>query len=544
MFGKRPWKMAACAAAISLLVAGCGDGDSDDASTNANTVVIGIAEPGTLLPTNIGDATTAQVLKSLFYPLVDVNAQNQIVEVAAESVRPDKTNRVWTVKLKPGFTFHNGEKVTAQNYVDAWNYGSYGPNAQNGGYFFSRIAGYAAMNPEDPDGKGPQKAPRPAVNKLSGLKVVNELTFTVTLSAPFAGWKTVMAYAVFYPLPKAAFAKEGVIAKGFEEKVIGNGPFKMKGQWQRDDKIVVEKVADFKGQVPKIDGITWKVYQDPVAQYADLVSNNIDVQTEIPIESLSKAAADLGDRYQTSTNSTIDFLGFPLYQPEFKNVNVRKALSMAINREEITNQIFLGSRLVSKSFVSPVVAGYRENSCGPACDYNPAKAKELYAAAGGPSEIKITYNVDGGHQAWVDAACNQIRATLGVTCTGVQEAKFAVLSQKARERKPLGLMRMGWVMDYPLMENYLGPIYGINGSSNFYGYENVEFDELVAEGSAATSPLAAEKKWQEAEDMLAEDMPVIPLFARQNVFGYSERVQNVEMDLFSNVNLYDIETIA
>ncbi|GAA4922947.1 peptide ABC transporter substrate-binding protein [Actinoplanes utahensis] len=544
MFGKRPWKMAACAAAISLLVAGCGDGDADDASANANTIVIGIAEPAALLPTNVGDATGSQVLKSLFYPLVDVNAQNQPVEVAAEAIRPDKTNRVWTIKLKPGFTFHNGEKVTAQSYVDAWNYGAYGPNAQNSGYFFARIAGYAEMNPEDPDGKGPQKAPKPKVNKLSGLKVINELTFSVTLSAPFSGWKTVLAYSVFYPLPKAAFAKDGSIVKGFEEKIIGNGPFKMKGQWEHDDKIVVEKVADFKGQVPKIDGITWKVYQDQVAQYADLVSNNIDVQTDIPIESLSKASADLGDRYQTSSNSTIDFLGFPLYQPEYKNPDVRRAISMAINREEITNQIFLGARLVSKSFVSPVVSGYRENTCGESCDYNPSKARELYAAAGGPAEIKITYNVDGGHQAWVDAVCNQIRAILGVTCTGVQETKFAVLTAKARAREPLGLMRMGWVMDYPLMENYLGPIYGIDGSSNFYGYENAEFDELVAKGSEATTQAAAEKKWQEAEDMLAEDMPVIPLFSRMNVFGYSEHVQNVEMDLFSNVNLYDIETVA
>ncbi|MBO3739875.1 ABC transporter substrate-binding protein [Actinoplanes sp. NEAU-H7] len=540
----RPWKMAAGAAAISLLVAGCGGGDSDDASANSNTIVIGISEPEHLLPTNATDDSGSQVLSSLFYPLVEFNAQQEPVEVAAASITPDKANRVWTIKLKPGFTFHNGEPVTAQNYIDAWNYGAYGPNAQTGGYFFERIDGYADLNPLDPDKDGPQKPPAPKADTLSGLEKVNDLTFTVKLSAPFSSFKSVLGYSVFHPLPKAAFSKPGVIAEGFEDQIIGNGPFKLKGKWEHDNEVVVEKVSDFKGQVPKIDGITWKIYQDDQTQYADLVSGNVDVQMSIPIEALSKASADLGTRFQMSENSGFDFIGFPTYEKDFAKPEVRKAISMAINREEISDQIFLGSRVPAKSFVSPVVRGYRENICGEACEYNPKKAKDLYDKNGGPSEIKITYNVDGGHKAWVDATCNQIKASLGVNCTGSPEPKFSVLQQKARAHEPIGLIRLGWIMDYPLMENYLGPLYSTNGSSNHYGWSNSTFDQLIKQGSQAHTPQAAIKKWQQAEDILVQEMPVIPLRFMQNVYGYSEKVQNVQMDLFKKVDLYEIETIA
>ncbi|MBG0563265.1 peptide ABC transporter substrate-binding protein [Actinoplanes aureus] len=545
MPGKSPWKMAVGATAIALLAAGCGSGGSDDSAATSNTVSIGIGEPQHLIPSNTTESNGAEVLASLFYPLVDFDAQNQPVEVAAESITPDKTNTTWTVKLKPGFTFHNGEPVVAQNYVDAWNYGAYGPNGQGGSYFFEKIDGFADLQSKDPDGEeGPQKAPEPKAKKMTGLTVVDESTFTIKLSAPFAGFKSVLGYTVFYPLPKAAFSGDGVIAEGFEDAIVGNGPFKMKGKWEHDAQIVVEKVADFKGQVPKIDGITWKIYQEDTAEYADLVAGNVDVQTQIPIESLAKASADLGDRFKKSPNSSFQFVGFPTFQKEFADVNVRKAISMAINRQEITDQVFLGSQTPATSFVSPVVAGYRPNTCGAACEYNPTEAKTMYEAAKGPAEIKITYNVDGGHKAWVDATCNQIKASLGVNCTGQGEPKFADLLTKVEKKEPVGLIRLGWLMDYPLMENYLGPLYSTTGGSNYYGYSNPAFDNLVAAGSAAATPEEAIKKWQEAEDILVKDLPVIPLRNGQNVFGYSEKVNNVEVDLFQKVNLYKIEVVG
>ncbi|GLY00921.1 putative peptide ABC transporter DppA [Actinoplanes sp. NBRC 101535] len=537
--------MAVGATAIALLAAGCGSGGSDDSAASSNTAIIGIGEPQHLIPSNTTESNGAEVLSSLFYPLVDFDDKNNPTEVAAESITADATNKVWTVKLKSGFTFHNGEPVIADNYIDAWNYAAYGPNGQGGSYFFTRIAGFDDLQSEDPDGEeGPQKAPEPKAKKLTGLKKVDDTTFTVSLSAPFASFKSLLGYTVFYPLPKAAFSSDGVIADGFEDSIIGNGPFKLKGKWEHDAQIVVEKVTDFKGQIPKVDGITWKIYQDDQAQYADLVAGNLDVQTTIPIESLASASADLGDRFQKSPNSVFQFVGFPTFLKEYQNVDVRKAISMAINRQEITDQIFLGSQTPATSFVSPVVAGYRENTCGANCEYNPTEAKKLYTAAKGPAEIKITYNVDGGHKAWVDATCNQIKASLGVNCTGQGEQKFADLLTKVEKKENVGLIRLGWIMDYPLMENYLGPLYGTGGSSNYYGYSNTAFDALVKEGSEAATPEEAIAKWQAAEDILAKDMPVIPLRVGQNVFGFSEKVTNVTVDLFQKVDIYAIEVVS
>lgn len=542
MRGNGPWKMAAGAAAIALLAAGCSSGSSDDDETLPNSISIGIVEPESLVPTNTTEANGSQVLSSLFYPLVRFDEKSNPYLVAAESITHDKANKVWTIRLRPGFTFSNGQPVTADDYINAWNYGAYGPNAQLASYFFSKIDGYAQLQSVDPDGKGPEKAPEPKAKKLTGLKKLNDTTFTVTLSAGFAGWESVMGYDAFYPLPKAAFSGDGVLAKDFGEAPIGNGPFKMKGKWQHDSQIQVEKVADFKGTVPKVDAITWKIYQDLGAQYADLVAGNLDVETKIPIESLASASGDLGDRLQKSPSSAFTFVGFPIYEKEFQNKNVRIALSMAIDRQEMAEQIFLGSETAATSFVSPVVAGYRPNTCGDNCVYNPTKAKQLYTQAGGPADIKISYNQDGGHKAWVDAMCNQIKSSLGVNCTGVAEPKFADLLKKVEQKQQVGLIRLGWLMDYPLMENYLGPLYTTDGSSNYYGYSNSAFDSLVREGSEAPTVAAAQKDWQDAEDILAQDMPVLPLRFGQNVFGHSERVTNVSMDLFQKVDIYQIET--
>ncbi|MEE6263297.1 ABC transporter substrate-binding protein [Plantactinospora sonchi] len=523
-----------------LLAAGC-SGGGDEAEAQGLVVSINIGEPQHMIPSNCTESNCAEVLAALYTPLIDFDANNNPVLVAAESVE-SQDNKVWTVKLKSGYTFHNGEKVTADSYIKAWNHAAYGPNGNGGSYFLERVEGYDALQSTDPDGEeGPQKAPEPAAKTMTGLAKVDESTFTVTLKEPFSGWRSVMGYTTFYPLPEAAWASDGVLKEDFEQAPIGNGPFKIKGKWEHDSKVEVEAFDGYTGEKPKIGGVLYKIYQEQTTAYADLQSGQLDIMTQIPIENLASAPAELGDRFKTSPNSTFQFMGFPTFLPQYSKVEVRKAISMAINRKEITDTIFRGAQTPATSFVSPAVAGYRENTCGEACVYDPVKAKAQYEAAGGPKQIKFTYNADGGHKPWVDATCNQLKTNLGVDCVGVGEPKFADLLTKVENKEDVGLIRLGWIMDYPLMENYLGPLYGTGGSSNYYGYSNPEFDNLVKQGSAAKTPEEAIKIWQQAEDILARDMPVIPLRLGQNVFGHSEKVKNVELDKFSKVDLLKLE---
>ncbi|MEV4757391.1 ABC transporter substrate-binding protein [Micromonospora sp. NPDC049559] len=527
--------------AATLGLAACGGGNGGSGGGGANQAVsIAIVEPQHLVPTNVTEVNGNQVLAALFAPLVDYDAQSKPYEVAAQSVTTTD-NKVWTIKLKPGFTFHNGEKVTAESYIDAWNYGAYGPNGQDTNTFFDKIAGYDDMQSVDPDGDGPQQAPAPKAKTLSGLRKVDDNTFTVTLSAPYADFKTVLGYNAFYPLPQAAFSAPGVLKDGYENAPIGDGPFKMKGTWQHDSKIEVERYDAYPGDKPKVGAIEFRIYQQLTAAYADLLSDNLDVLPTIPTENLSTAQTDLGDRYQTSPMSAFQFLEFPTFQKEFSNPDVRKAVSMAIDRDAIVKSVFKGSQTAARSFVSPVVSGYRDDTCGEACTYDPAKAKALYQQAGGPAKIQITYNGDGGHKDWVDATCNQLKANLGVDCVGTAEPKFADLLTKLQKKQPVGLFRSGWVMDYPSMEDYLGPLYSTGGSSNYSGYSNPQFDKLVKEGNAAPTPEAAQKKYQQAEDILAKDLPVIPLRFGENVFGSSTKVSNVHVDLFQRVNLLQLQ---
>ena len=549
MRGRNPMKVAAGVAALTLVATGCSNNPSTPGTnSNLNAVIsIHIAEPQHLIPSNTNETSGGEVNNALWTGLVDFDASNKPVMAAAESIT-STDNKVWTIKLKSGWTFHNGEPVNSDAYINAWNHGAYGPNAMNNNYFFGLlgIGGYAALNPADPDGPdGPKKAPTPTANKMTGLAKVDETTFTATLDAPFADFPAVVGYTAFYPLPAAAWESDGVLKKDFEQAPIGNGPFKMKGTWQHDSKIEVERYDAYKGTKPKIGGVTFKIYQTGEAAYADLLGGQLDVIDAIPTSSLASAKADLGARYIQKPSSAFAFLAFPTYDPQFAKPEVRRAISMAINRDEIITSVFKNSQRSADAFVSPVVAGYRKGACGPACVFDANAAKAAYDAAGGPKTLKITYNNDGPHKDWVDATCNQLKTNLGLTeCVGSPEPKFADLLTKVRARQNVGMFRLGWVMDYASMGNYLGPLYSTTGSSNYYGYSNPEFDKLVKEGDTASSPDQAIAKYQAAEDILVKDMPVIPLrFGADNV-GISTRIKNFDLDAFSRTILTDIEVTA
>jgi len=529
-------------AALALALTGCGKGPSADAD-GAFTISIGIGEPKYLIPSTTTESNGSDVLDALFTDLVEYDEQFRPYEMAAETITTED-NRVWTIKLKQGWTFHNGEPVTADSYINAWNAGAWGPNAHDGNYFFSKIDGYDDLNPED-------ASREPKAKKLAGLRKIDDLTFQVTLTEPYVNFKSMLGYTAFLPLPLAAFSdlENNVISPEFNEAPIGQGPFRVEGKWEHDQLIRTVRYDGYAGpKKPAIDGINFKIYQTVTTQYQDLLAGQLDIVPDLGPENISTAPSDLGERFKQSVASTIQILAFPTFDKRFSKVEIRRAISMAIDREEITRVIFSDAQKPLRSFASPLVPGYRENTCGEACEYNPARAREIFEAAGGASAVggrlEIAYNVDGGHRPWVEATCNQLSRNLGVECLGNPQPKFAEMLTKAERKEPLGMFRMGWIFDYPAIENYLGPLYSSRGSSNYYGYSNPEFDRFLVEGDRAPDPARAIEFYQKAEDLLARDLPVIPLRYMLNSYGHSTRVANVHMDVFRHIQVLDLERAA
>jgi len=520
---------AAGVACLALVLSACGGSSTETTATPASgggTILVYGSEPqNPLLPANTNETGGGRIMKLLFEGLVSYDAQGKPINQVAESI--DTTDaQNYTIKLKPGWKFTNGEAVNAKSFVDAWNYGALIDNAQLNAYFFEPIDGYKEVHPDAEGAKATAKT-------LKGLKVVDDSTFTVKLASPQASFPLRLGYTAFYPMPQSAY--KDIKAQG--ENPVGNGSYMLDGKWVHNVNIKVKKNPDYKGtMVAKIAGVDVKVYTDPNAGYTDLQANNLDVLDSIPDNALATFKADLGDRAINQPAGVFQSFSFPLYQPEWKTANsakVRQAISMAIDRKTITDKIFQGTRTPATDFSSPVVQGWSKDGCGEFCTFDAAKAKALLASAGGfTGKLEIAYNADGGHKAWVDATCNSITNTIGIACTGKSYPDFKSLRDPITKGTMKSVFRTGWQMDYPALENFLAPIYAKGAGSNDSRYDNPAFDAMLKKGDTAKTSAESIKYFQDAQKILVADMPSIPTWNSNTTGGYSEKVKNVKFDVF------------
>ncbi|TDD18562.1 ABC transporter substrate-binding protein [Nonomuraea diastatica] len=531
-------------ALLALAVAACGGGASDSGGTAAGggdstPVRMEIGEPQELLvPQNTTETEGSEVLAALFSPLVSYDEEKQPVEEAAESVTTEDS-KVWTIKLKSGYTWHDGTAVTAADYARAWNYAALQDNAMSASYFFGRIDGYEDVHP----GEGK----KPTAKEMKGLKVVDDLTLEVTLAAPFSQFKTMLGYTAFYPLPESAIGPDGKVTQAYGEQPIGQGMFKLDKPYKKGTDATIEaSVYDkFPGKKPSNwTKLQFKVYTSAETAYNDLQAENLDVDDSLPPSAIASAKAALGDRYFDEADASIGYIGVPLkYNPDFQDVQVRRAISLAIDRKTIAETVFSGTRAPADDFINPAIPGYRAGACD-ACTYNPAEAKKLYDEAGGPKTIEIGYNADGGHKEWIEAVANNLRANLGIEVTPKPFEKFQGILDALDAKEYKGLFRMGWAIDYPAAENYLTPIFGtgaITSGSNYGGYSNKEFDELIKKGDQATDAAEGLKFYQQADDILIKELPYIPVYFYRSNFGHSTKVKNVKLNLLNQIDWADVE---
>ena len=342
-----------------------------------------------------------------------------------------------------------------------------------------------------------------------------------------------VGFIAFAPLPATFFDDPAA----FGEAPVGNGPFKFVS-YATQETIKLTAFDDCAGTKPEVEDVEYRIYTDLDAAYADLISNNLDILWKMPASALTDGIHrdDLGDRVVDQPSGSMTYLILPQYVPAYADPDLAKAISMAIDRQQVINVAFNGLRVPATGWVSPVVAGYRAATCGVACCYDPAAAKELFEAADLTGPITITYNADGDHRTWTEAVCNSITNTLDVECQAIPIPDTATFNENVAAHKVAGLIRGAWFMDYPSIENFLVPQYTTNGSANQSAYSNPAFDAAVSEAATLPGPDAI-AKYQEAEAMLADDFPVIPLWYGRTIAGFSENIADVRFTPFETPDL-------
>jgi oligopeptide transport system substrate-binding protein len=541
---KRASGALAVGAALALVASGCSSGNDNGGDTGASSdgaIVIGGTQPeNPLVPANTTETGGGKIIDYMWTGLVEYpNNGGAPQNALAESI--DTTDsKVFKIKIKGSTKFHDGTTVKAESFVKAWNWAAYGPNGAQNASFFADIQGFGDVFSEDPDGPdGPQKAPEPKAKEMSGLKVIDDTTFEVTLSAPTAVFPTKLGYSTFMPLPDAFFTQK---PEEFGKKPIGNGPVKFVS-WQDDVEIKLTRFDDYNlRDKMKIKDVTLKIYQDDTAEYNDLVSNNLDFQQQVPVSALAgdKWKNDLGDRAISSTTPSTGIIAFPIYDAKFKNAKLRKAISLSINRQEITDKIFFGNRKPADSWANPLTPGAEPGNCT-SCKFDVEQAKQLLKEAGGfTGKLTLSYNADASHKEWMEAVAQQIKTNLGIDAVAVGVPTFAVFRQNINAHKMTGAYRAGWQQDYPDVENWINPLYVKGGSSNDGLYSNEQVNALAKEAASAPSLEESHKKFAEAVKLIDQDVPAMPIYFGGQQSGHSEKIKKMEL---TNVGELDITSV-
>ncbi|WP_044098314.1 peptide ABC transporter substrate-binding protein [Bifidobacterium bohemicum] len=521
-------------------LAGCGgSGSASKASGGGdNVITVFDSEPqNPLIPGNTNETGGSRPGSQIFAELVSFDSNGKAQNEVAQSITPNSDSTQYSIKLKPGWKFSDGTPVTAQSFTRAWSYVANVKNVQKCASFFSTIKGYDDLQQKGLNG----------TEQLSGLKVLDDTTFTVDMSKPDSIFPVKVGYMAFAPLPDS-FYKD---PKAFGDKPVGNGPYKL-AEWSHGQEIRLVRNGYYHGNVkPRNQGITFRIYTKVDAAYADVQGGNLDVMDTVPPADTKSFMSDPTVVAYNKPGSIIQMFSIPSNLEHFKSGTEegtlrRQAVSMSIDRKSIVTKVLNGTGTQPVDFTSPKTPGFSENLKGKEnLVYNPSKAKELWEKADAISKdvdpFAISYNADGGNKPIYDAIVNSIKNTLGIKVSADPVPTFQEFRNLVDKRQIKGGFRSGWTPDYPSAEDYLFQCYdseaGHGNGANDGDYSNSRFDELMTQAYAAPSTDAANVIYGQAQEILLNDLPAIPLYY-DNAHGVAMKgVKGFQMD-WQNQSVY------
>jgi len=489
------------AAILALLLAGCG---SHDQAPHQGLVRLSDDEVKGLDPQKISDLTSLRVAEDQFEGLTRHRGDGRVELGLASALRCDPAGLACRATLRPGLRFSDGTPINAQTFAQG----------------FARL--------RDP------KTTAPNAKLFEGIESIaaeDPRTIAVTLRRPLPWLADLLAQPALAALPMHRIATAGDHWTG-DRPLVTSGPYRLTG-WRLGDRLTLARNPAWHDPPAPTPLIIWQAAEDKLAALRRFRAHEADTVSDIPPARLAWARMHLPGAVRVAPYAGTYYLAFNTHKPPFDDVRLRRALSMAIDRNWIATRLMGSGESGALGLVPPVLGG-RDPDVFAVPD-RPAAIRQLLAAAGyGPSRplvFDIRFNSGGDHRR-IAVALAAMWAPYGVEARLLNSE--ATLHFSALRLGDFQLARSGWIADVPAPENFLAVHLSGAGAVNYSGFADPAYDQLIAQ-ALDTAPAAQRTRLlQAAEERLLEAAPILPIYhyvsrslVAPDVAGWQDNAMNI-----------------
>lgn len=517
-------------------------------------------------PVGINDVVSHHVAHQIYDLLVDLDTNLQLIPMLAKSWEISPDGLTYTFHLRNDVVFHDnpcfpggkGRKMKAEDVRYSLNR-VLDPRTGSLGFDFYKnyVVGAKEFNEEVT--KATSEGREPKIKDAAGYIAVNDTTFQIKLTKPFAPFIYYTCLGFAYVIPKEAVEKYG---KDFFQNPVGTGPFVFE-KWTPDLEINMKKNPNYwdrdaaGNQIPYLDGVKFRFIKDLSQQLLEFKNGNLDDSYRIPNELFKTIVNEdktLTPEYskfivQRKTSLSTQYYGFLITSKTFEDPKVRQAFNYAIDREKILKYVLQGSATDPAIYgmVPPVMPNYNAKKIK-GYSFDLPKAKELMSQAGYPDGkgfpvVTLNINEGGGRNTQIAEAIQDMLKEIGVTVK-LQLLQFAQHLDNIDAGRS-DFYRLGWNADYPDPETFLNLFYGKNVPANpkdvspinSFRYKNPKFDELFEKAIATTDIAERNRLYEEAEQLAVNDAVVLFIYYDEDWRLIQPYVRGYALDPMHRVNM-------
>ena len=496
--------------ALALVLGAC-KGGKDDAGPPqpGGTLKVSVRDLGSLDPAATTGRGGLLAIAQLFDSLTAIDEKSgKAMPAAAESWNVSADGLNWTFNLVAQ-TFHDGTEVTASDFKSAFDRIARKSTNSDVAFQLESVRGFQAAKIAG------------TASGLEGVKPSGPRTLRIVLERPFAELPVFLAHPALAPLPKAMVAKPALL----QQQPVGNGPFKMAAP-RTAERVLLDRYEGHAGKTAYLEHVQIDLGSDPNQTWRDFLSKRTDI-AEVPTDALSGSGSRRGEGGFTPFWAAL-YYGPNLRSPKYAKPEVRRAISLAINRRHVADVVYGGTKESATGIIPRGVGGYEPQSCAD-CARDEERARTLINAAfgGKPPEMIIDHLDASPSREVATAIANDLKAVgLKVALRAHNSTDYLKLLEAGKHE----IAELGWLSEVPSPDGFLAQQLRTGSPNNHTGFADRTFDTLIDQARATKDDSARLEAYRKAEARAFEIMPLIPIVFFRNHVAVAERVQDLLID--------------